>query len=155
MCFLWNNLWSVCRYVMGPFSGWWKLGGSGLWYLTAPFEEVYQKSVITDSHFSWNCFQMTDFLHKSDKTVLSVSAYKGFDLPDDVQFAKRREKYVASLDYTGLTENCVSNADPQALLIGYEDNSSLDMYLEMGQDCVNNSQTWALAIIFSLATRVS
>ena len=22
-----HNLWLVCRYVMGPFSGWWMLGG--------------------------------------------------------------------------------------------------------------------------------
>ena len=26
---LWNNMWSVCHYVIGPFGGWWRLGGSG------------------------------------------------------------------------------------------------------------------------------
>ena len=27
MCFLWNNLWSVSHYIMGSFSGWWRLVG--------------------------------------------------------------------------------------------------------------------------------
>ena len=36
MCFLWNNLWSVCRYRMGPFSGWWSLGGNDQQNLVAP-----------------------------------------------------------------------------------------------------------------------
>ena len=36
MCFLWNTLWSVCRYIMGSFSGWWRLSGKRQQYLTAP-----------------------------------------------------------------------------------------------------------------------
>ena len=29
-------MWSVCIYIIGPFSGWWWLGGKGQRYLTAP-----------------------------------------------------------------------------------------------------------------------
>ena len=36
MGFLWSNLWSVSRYIMGPFSGWWVQGGNDQQYLAAP-----------------------------------------------------------------------------------------------------------------------
>ena len=63
MCFLWNNRWSVSRYIMGPFSGWWRQGGNGQHYLAAAiWIYVGQESVITDSNFSWICFQITRFI---------------------------------------------------------------------------------------------
>ena len=34
--FLWNNLWSVSRYIMGLLSGWWRQGGNDQQYLATP-----------------------------------------------------------------------------------------------------------------------
>ena len=33
---MWNNLWSVSRYVMGPLSGWWRQSGNDQQCLAAP-----------------------------------------------------------------------------------------------------------------------
>ena len=49
MCFLWNNLWSVSHYMMGPFNGWWRQGGNGQHYLAAPIW-IY-RSGIGDHRF--------------------------------------------------------------------------------------------------------
>ena len=61
MFFFWNNLWSVSRYIMGLFIGWCSRMGRTSQYLILPFENVGQELVITDSHFSWICFQITHF----------------------------------------------------------------------------------------------
>ena len=49
MCFLWNNLWSVCLYIIGSFGGWWRLGGKDQRYLTAPIWKC--RSGISDHQF--------------------------------------------------------------------------------------------------------
>ena len=46
-------------------------------------------------------------LHKSDNIVHWVFAYRICDKPDNIQFMKSREKYVASFD-AGLTSNGIS-----------------------------------------------
>ena len=102
VCFLWNNLWSVSRYlwsvsryIMGPFSGWWRLVGGESQYLTLPFENVGQESVITDSHFSWICFHITDFI-QIWLFVHWIFAYRRCDNRDNVQFVKSWENYAKS-----------------------------------------------------------
>ena len=59
LCFLWNNLWSVSRYIMGPFSGWWRLEGRTNPVSNPPIWKC--RSGIGDRRFpfSWICFQIT------------------------------------------------------------------------------------------------
>ena len=62
MSFLWNNLWSVCHYIMGPFSGW--------------FEHVYQESVITNSHFSRGHFGVYFMSYKAAREINTKITHK-------------------------------------------------------------------------------
>ena len=57
MWFLWDNLWSVFPYIMGPFTGCSSQDGKGQHHL--PFENVCKESVITQSQLSCICFQIT------------------------------------------------------------------------------------------------
>ena len=49
--FLWNNLWSVSRYVMWQFSGRWRLGGNDQQCLAAPIWKY--RSGIGDHRFTF------------------------------------------------------------------------------------------------------
>ena len=49
--FLWNNLWSVSRYIMWPFSGPWRLGGNDQQCLAAPIWKY--RSGIGDHRFTF------------------------------------------------------------------------------------------------------
>ena len=83
-CFLWNNLWSVSRYIMGSFSACLMEAGRN------PFENVGQESVITDSHFSWISSQITHFTQVWF-FVHWIFAYRRCDKHDNVQFMKSLE----------------------------------------------------------------
>ena len=61
---LWNNLWSVSRYIMGSFSGWWRLGGDDLRYLAAPIWKCRSGSPI---HIFHRFVSKLHILHKFDK----------------------------------------------------------------------------------------
>ena len=88
MCFLWNNLWSVCRYIMGPFSGWRSLYGKG----KPPHLKKYVRNRWSPIHISHRFTSKLHILHKSDNIVHWVFAYRRCDKPDDVQFMKSWEK---------------------------------------------------------------
>ena len=100
MCFLWNNLWSVCCCIMGPFSSWWRLNGKSQWYLTIPFEKVGNKLVITDSYFHLN-YTFASKLHiwqQSSSIFPWAIACRRCDKPGNIQFMKSLEKYTISVD---------------------------------------------------------
>ena len=48
---LWNNLWSVSRYIMSPFSGRWRLGGTDQQCLAASISKY--RSGIGDHRFTF------------------------------------------------------------------------------------------------------
>ena len=70
MCFLWNNLWSVCRYVMGSLSGWWRLGRNGLCYLTAPLWKC--RSRIGDHRFIFFMDLLPNYTFYTNLTTPSI-----------------------------------------------------------------------------------
>ena len=83
---------------MGSFSGWWEEPAQ---YLTLPFENIGQGSVIIDSHFHGFAFKL-HISHKSGFCVRWIFAYRRCDNHDNVQFMKSWEKYATSFD-AGLT----------------------------------------------------
>ena len=76
MCFSWNNLWSVSRYIIGHFNGWWRLGGSDQQNPALPFENVGQELVIHDSHFDL----LPNYTFHTNITILFI----GYLLIEDV-----------------------------------------------------------------------
>ena len=56
-----DHLWSVSHYIMGPLSGWWRLGGIDQQCLAAPIWKY--RSGIGDHRFTFLliCFQITHF----------------------------------------------------------------------------------------------
>ena len=60
-----NNLWSVCHYIMGPFGGWWRLGGNG----NRPHLKMYVRNRWSPIHISNRFTSKLHILHKSDNIV--------------------------------------------------------------------------------------
>ena len=87
-CFLLNTLRSVCRYIMGPFSGWPSLVWEGQ---TAPFEK-YVRNRWSPIHISNRFTSKLHILHKSDNIVHWVFAYRRGDKPDDVELYENLRK---------------------------------------------------------------
>ena len=108
MGFLWNNLWSVSRYIMGPFSGWWRQDGNGQHYLAAPIWKY--RSGTGDHRFKFFLDLLPNYTFYTNLSILFiwVSAYRRCDKPDAVQFMKSSENYVTSFD-AGLNVNLEHN----------------------------------------------
>ena len=78
MCFLWNNLWSVSRYIMGPFSGWWRQGGNGQHYLAAHIWKY--RSGIGDHRFKFFMDLLPNYTLFTNLSILFI----GYLLIEDV-----------------------------------------------------------------------
>ena len=78
MCFLWNNLWPVSRYIIGPFSGWWRQGGNGQHYLAAPIW-IY-RSGIGDHRFTFFMDLLPNYAVYTNLSILFI----GYLLIEDV-----------------------------------------------------------------------
>ena len=76
--FLRNNLWSFCRYIMGPFSGWWRLGGKCQQHLTAPILKCM--SAIRDDRFTFLMDLLPNYIVYTNLTIFSI----GYLLIEDV-----------------------------------------------------------------------
>ena len=70
MWFLWNNLWSVSRYTMGPFSGWWRHSGNGQHYLAAPIW-IY-RSGIGDHRFKFFTNFLPNYTFYTNLSILLI-----------------------------------------------------------------------------------
>ena len=78
VCFLWNNLWSVSRYIMGPFSGWWRL----VWR-TSPVSNppIWKcRSGIGDHRFPFFMDLLPNYTFYTNLTFLFI----GYLLTEDV-----------------------------------------------------------------------
>ena len=78
MCFLWHNLWSVSRYIMGPFSGWWRPGGNGQRYLAAPIW-IY-RSGFGDHRFNFFMDLLPNYTFYTNLSIL----FTGYLFIEDV-----------------------------------------------------------------------
>ena len=123
MCFLWNNLWSVCRYVMGPFSGWRSLCGKG----KPPHLKKYVRNRWSPIHISNIFTPNLHILHKSDNIILWVFAYRRCDKPDDVQFMKSWEK-VCRIFWCRFKLSWHCTSVPYCLLVSVSNEMLFDKY---------------------------
>ena len=94
VCFLWINLWSVCLYVMGPFSGWWRQGGKG----KPPHLKMDVRNRCSPIHSSNRFTFKLHILHNSDNIAYWVFAYRRCDKPENAHFIKGCKKYAAPFD---------------------------------------------------------
>ena len=78
MCFLWNNLWSVSRYIIGPFSGWCRQGGNGQHYLAAPIWRY--RSGSGDHRFKFLMDMLPNYTFYTNLSILFI----GYLLIEDV-----------------------------------------------------------------------
>ena len=70
LCIFFNKLLSVCCYETGPFSGWWRLGGNGLCYLTAPLWKCMLG--IGDHRFTFFTALLPTYTFYTYLTILSI-----------------------------------------------------------------------------------
>ena len=98
ICFLWNNLWSVSRYIMGPFSGWWRLVGRTIPVSNPPIWKC--RSGIGDHRFPFFMDLLPNYTFYTNLTffVHWTFAYRRCDNRDNVQFMKSWENYATSFD---------------------------------------------------------
>ena len=87
--FLWNNLWSVSRYIMGSFSGWWRLGGDDLRYLAAPIWKC--RSGFGDHRFIFfiDLFPNYTFYTNLTNIVHWVVVWRKCGTPDSDKFREK------------------------------------------------------------------
>ena len=87
--FLWNNLWSVSRYIMGSFSGWWRLGGDDLQYLAAPVWKC--RSGFGDHRFIFfiDLFPNYTFYTNLTNIVHWVVVWRKCGTPDSDKFREK------------------------------------------------------------------
>ena len=102
MGFLWNNWWSVSLYKMGPFSGWWRLGGNDQQYLAAPIWKY--RPGIGDHRFTFFMDLHSSYTFYTNLTLLLIGylLYRRCDTHDGVKSIKGWEKFATSFD-AGLT----------------------------------------------------
>ena len=98
ICFLWNNLWSVCRFITGPISGCSSQNGTSQQHLTAPIRKCM--SGIDDHRFTFLMDLLSNYTFYTNLTNLLhyEIVYKRCDKPDSVQFTKSWENYATSFD---------------------------------------------------------
>ena len=108
--FLWNNLWSVSRYVMGPLSGRWRQKGNDQQCLTAPIWKY--RSVFGDHRFTFFIDLRPNYTFYTNLTniVHWVVAYRDVAHLVRLNLGKSWEKSAKSFD-AGLTHCCVGYSD--------------------------------------------
>ena len=96
--FLWNNLWSVSRYIMGTFSDWWRLVGRTSPVSNPPTRKC--RSGIGDHRFTFFMDLPPNYTFYTNLTYLvhCIFAYRRCDKPDNVQFMKSWENYATLFD---------------------------------------------------------
>ena len=102
MGFLWNNLWSVSRYVMGPLSGRWRQGGNDQQCLAAPIWKY--RSGFGDHRFNFFIDLLPNYTFHTNLTnvVHWAVAYRAVAHLIRLNLGKSWEKYAKSFD-AGLT----------------------------------------------------
>ena len=100
--FLWNNLWSVSRYIMGSFSGWWRLCGNDQQYLAAPIWKY--RSGFGDHRFTFFIDLLPNYTFYTNLTniVYWVVTYRDVAHLITLNWGKVEKKYAKSFD-AGLT----------------------------------------------------
>ena len=100
--FLWNNLWSVSRYVMGPLSGRWKQNGNDQQCLAAPIWKY--RSGFGDHRFNFFIALRPNYTFYTNLTniVHWVVAYRDVAHLVRLNLGKSWEKSAKSFD-AGLT----------------------------------------------------
>ena len=93
VCFLWNNLWSVWRYVMGPFR---LVEVVWEWPVISKHSplKMYVRNQWSPIHIFHGFASKLQTLHKCDNSVHYVFADRRCDKPDSIQFMKGWQKYV-------------------------------------------------------------
>ena len=97
-----GQLWSVSRYIMGPFSGRWRLVGRTNPVSNPPTWKC--RSGIGDHRFPFSMDLLPNYTFYTNLAffVLYIFAYRRCDKHDDVQFMKSWENYATSFE-AGLT----------------------------------------------------
>ena len=70
ICFLWNKLWSVCRYITGPISGCSSQDGTSQQHLTAPIWKCM--SGIGDHRFNFFMDLHSNYTLYTNLTIFSI-----------------------------------------------------------------------------------
>ena len=98
MDFLWNILWSVIRYIMGPLSGWWGLCGTDQQCLAAPIWKY--RSGFGDHRFTFFIDLLPNYTFYTNLTniVHWVVAYRDVAHLITLNLGKSWEKYAKSFD---------------------------------------------------------
>ena len=101
--FLWNNLWSVSRYIMGSFSGWWRLCGNDQQCLAAPIWKY--RSGFGDHRFTFfiDLLPNYTFYTNLSNIVHWVVTYRDVAHLITLNWGKVEKRYAKSFD-AGLTE---------------------------------------------------
>ena len=95
---LWNNLWSVSRYIMGPLSGRWRQGGIDQQCLAAPIWKY--RSGFGDHRFTFFIDLLPNYTFYTSLTniALWVVAYRDVAHLISLNLGKSWEKYAKSFD---------------------------------------------------------
>ena len=96
--FLWNNLWSVSRYIIGPLSGRWRQGGIDQQRLAAPIWKY--RSGFGDHRFTFFIDLLPNYTFYTSLTNIAiwVIAYRDVAHPITLNLGKSWEKYAKSFD---------------------------------------------------------
>ena len=78
ICFLWNNLWSVCRYITGPISGCSSQDGASQQHMTAPIWKCMSGS--GDHRITFLMYLLWNYTFYTNLTIFSITRL----LTDDV-----------------------------------------------------------------------
>ena len=70
ICLLWNNLWSVCRYIIGPVSGCSSQDGTSQQHLAAPIRKYM--SGIGDHRFTFPMDLLSNYTFYINLTIFSI-----------------------------------------------------------------------------------
>ena len=102
--FLWNNLWSVSCYIMGSFSGWWRLCGNDQQCLAAPIWKY--RSGFGDHRFTFFIDLLPNYTFYTNLTniVHWVVTYRDVAHLITLNWGKVEKKYAKSFD-AGLSTN--------------------------------------------------
>ena len=103
---MWNNLWSVSRYVMGPLSGRWRQSGNDLQCLAAPIWKY--RSGFGDHRFNFFIDLRSNYTFYTNLTniVHWVVAYRDVAHLVRLNLGKSLEKSAKSFD-AGLNDTIV------------------------------------------------
>ena len=104
--FLWNKLWSVSRYIMGPLSGRWRLCGNDQQCLAAPIW-IY-RSGFGDHRFTFFIDLLPNYIFYTNLTniVHWVVVYRDVAHLITLNLGKVEKRYAKSFD-AGLNVSCI------------------------------------------------